>query len=208
MTSEVPFSSVHIHAQSVSCVWLCNRMDCTLPGSSDFSGKHLVWVSISFRGSSPSRDQTHVSCISCIGRWILYHCCHLLAMTSCNYVLWASFAFSWEVIFPLRNCLKSFGSDESLGASHFLPFKAGRTENKKAWSPGQANYNLFPLLHKGVTQPEMAWIPVWDFKELGWEREFLTYGASKLRQNKSRNVYGYIAYIRKAGRPCLEMVKI
>ena len=96
--------------------------------------------------------------------------CHLLAMTSCNYVLWASFAFAWEVIFPLRNCLKSLGSDESLGASHFSPPKAGRIENKKAWSPGQANYNL-PLLHKGVTQPEMAWIPVWDFKEWGWERE-------------------------------------
>ena len=27
-------------------------------------------------GSSQSRDQTHVSCISCIGRWILYHQCH------------------------------------------------------------------------------------------------------------------------------------
>ena len=25
------------------------------------------------RGSSWSRDQTHVSCVSCIGRWILYH---------------------------------------------------------------------------------------------------------------------------------------
>ena len=25
------------------------------------------------RGSSPSRDQTHVSYVSCIGRWVLYH---------------------------------------------------------------------------------------------------------------------------------------
>ena len=34
----------------------------------------LEWVAISYsRGSSPLRDQTWVSCISCIGRWILYH---------------------------------------------------------------------------------------------------------------------------------------
>ena len=26
------------------------------------------------RGSSRPRDQTNVSCVSCIGRWILYHC--------------------------------------------------------------------------------------------------------------------------------------
>ena len=34
------------------------------------------WVAISFyRGSSRPRDLPHpVSCISCIGRWILYHC--------------------------------------------------------------------------------------------------------------------------------------
>ena len=35
----------------------------------------LEWVAISFsRGSSRPRDQTPVSCVSCIGRWILYHC--------------------------------------------------------------------------------------------------------------------------------------
>ena len=40
-------------------------MDCSL----------LEWVAISFsRGSSRPKDQTHVSCISCICRQILYHC--------------------------------------------------------------------------------------------------------------------------------------
>ena len=48
------------------------------PGSSDhgiFQARTLEWVAISFsRGSSWPRVQTWVSCISCIGRWILYHC--------------------------------------------------------------------------------------------------------------------------------------
>ena len=35
----------------------------------------LEWVVIFFsKGSSPFRDQTCISCISCIGRRILYHC--------------------------------------------------------------------------------------------------------------------------------------
>ena len=35
----------------------------------------LEWVAISSsRGSSQPRNQIHASCVSCIGRWILYHC--------------------------------------------------------------------------------------------------------------------------------------
>ena len=38
----------------------------------------LEWVAISFsRGSSQARDQTRVSYVSCIGRQVIYHCCHL-----------------------------------------------------------------------------------------------------------------------------------
>ena len=39
-----------------------------------FQAKILKWVAISYvRESSQPKDQTGVSCISCIGRWILYH---------------------------------------------------------------------------------------------------------------------------------------
>ena len=65
-----------VHAQL--CLTLCDPMAHSLPGSS-FHGIHqgrkLGWVAISFsRGSSRPRDWTRVSCISCIGRRILYHC--------------------------------------------------------------------------------------------------------------------------------------
>ena len=37
--------------------------------------KILQWAAISLsRESSRPRDWTHVSCVSCTGRWILYHC--------------------------------------------------------------------------------------------------------------------------------------
>ena len=50
---------------------------CSLPGSSvhrTFQARILEQVAISsFRGSSQPRDRTQVSCISCVGRRILYH---------------------------------------------------------------------------------------------------------------------------------------
>ena len=55
-----------------SCMTLCNPMDCSLPGSSVYGisqARTLEWIAISSsRGSSQPRDQTHVSCVSCIGK--------------------------------------------------------------------------------------------------------------------------------------------
>ena len=59
---------------SRSCLTLCNSMACSLPGSSVhgiFQARLLGQVAISYsRGSSWPRDWT---CVSCIGRQILYH---------------------------------------------------------------------------------------------------------------------------------------
>ena len=67
---------VHVHAQL--CLTLCDLVDCSSPGSSVhgiLQARILEWVAISYsRGSYQARDQTHTSCVSCIGRWILYHC--------------------------------------------------------------------------------------------------------------------------------------
>ena len=65
-------SHFHVCARSViqSCPTLCNPMDCSPWGSSVHGIPQaglLEWVAISpSRGFSWSRDQTHVSCISCI----------------------------------------------------------------------------------------------------------------------------------------------
>ena len=53
----------------------CDPMDHSLPGSSDhriLQARILKWVA-SFRGSTRPKDQTYVSYVSCIGRWLLYH---------------------------------------------------------------------------------------------------------------------------------------
>ena len=63
-----------IHVCVQSC--LCDPMDCNPPGFSVhriFHARILEWVSISYsKGSAQPRDQTCVSCISCISRQILY----------------------------------------------------------------------------------------------------------------------------------------
>ena len=59
------------------CPTLCNPMDYSLSDSSVHGisqARILEWLTISFsRGSSWLRDWTCTSCISCIGRRILYH---------------------------------------------------------------------------------------------------------------------------------------
>ena len=53
--------------KSLTCVRLCNPIDCSLPGSSIhglFQAIVLEWIAISFsRGSSQPRARTRVSCI-------------------------------------------------------------------------------------------------------------------------------------------------
>ena len=60
-----------------SCLTLCDPMDCSPPGSSVrgvFQARILQWFAIpSSRGSAQPRDQTCISYVSCIGRWVLYH---------------------------------------------------------------------------------------------------------------------------------------
>ena len=74
-----------------SCPTLCDPMDCSPAGFSvhgilppGFSvhgilqARILEWVAIpSSTGSSPPRDQTCISYVSCIGRPVLYHKHHL-----------------------------------------------------------------------------------------------------------------------------------
>ena len=62
-----------------SCPALCDRMDCSPPGSSlsmeIFQARILERVTISSSsGSSQPRDSTCISCAFCIGRQIPYHC--------------------------------------------------------------------------------------------------------------------------------------
>ena len=64
-----------------SCLTLCDPMDCSPPGSSVhgiLQARILEWVAMpSSRGSSQSRNWTSISCVSYIGRQVLYCECHL-----------------------------------------------------------------------------------------------------------------------------------
>ena len=71
-----PFVCVSVKSLQ-SCLTLCDPMDCSPPSSSVhgiLQARILEWVAMPFcRGSSPPRDPTCVSCVSCIGRQLLYH---------------------------------------------------------------------------------------------------------------------------------------
>ena len=80
------FMSLHINVhlimfivvtQCLGRVQLCDPMDYSPPGSSVHGvsqARILEWVAISSsRGSSQSSDGIRISCVSCIGKRILYH---------------------------------------------------------------------------------------------------------------------------------------
>ena len=71
------FQSCCLLQRAQSCLTLCDPTDYSPPGSSVngiFQARMLGWVAISFSMGSPqARDQTHVSCVSYTGRWILFH---------------------------------------------------------------------------------------------------------------------------------------
>ena len=85
---------VHVCTHALSHVWLCGPKDHSLPGSSVhgiFPAWILEWVAIFYsRGSPQFRDWTHISYISCIGRWILYHCATWEAPRDTGYIEKAS----------------------------------------------------------------------------------------------------------------------
>ena len=73
------FKRCCLRAKSLqSCLTICDPMACSPPGSSIhgiLQARVLDWVASSYsRGHSWPKDWTHISCVSCIGRWILYYC--------------------------------------------------------------------------------------------------------------------------------------
>ena len=71
--------SLCLRAKSLqSCPTLCDSVGCNSPGSAVhgiLQARILEWVAMpSSRESSQARDRTYVSCL---GRWVLYHWCHL-----------------------------------------------------------------------------------------------------------------------------------
>ena len=69
---------VHACTQSLSLVPLSAApwtIACQVLVYGIFQARILEWIAISYSsGSSSPRDLSHVSCVSCIGRWILYYC--------------------------------------------------------------------------------------------------------------------------------------
>ena len=98
------YTCTHTHIYTLSCSIvsnLCAPFDCSWPGSSVhgiFQARILESVAISFsREFSQPRDGT---CVSCVGRWVLYHCatweaqciyiCVYIYVFHCNSHYWLS----------------------------------------------------------------------------------------------------------------------
>ena len=92
-----------MHAQS--CPALCAPLDYSPPGSpvhEILQARLLKWVAIPPPGDLPNpSDWTWVSYVSCTGRWVLYHGCHLWSPASLDADLLLN---SYVLILNLPSC--------------------------------------------------------------------------------------------------------
>ena len=128
-----------------SRVWLFVTLQTVaLPGPSVhgiLQARILEWIAMPFpRGSSQPRDWTHVSYISCIGKQVLYHLCHLgsprmhgtwdlmkaqenaftIVTTSIMKIKWDKLGYSWYVCIYLLLALSYFKAHIRHKAFYFL----------------------------------------------------------------------------------------
>ena len=100
-----------------SCPIFCNPVDCSPPGSpvrGILQARILEWVAISSsRGSSRTGDQTRVSHVSCIGRWVFCHSHHHSSFTK---ALWGLNACT-----VLTALCKHFNTSSSRPDVFYLP---------------------------------------------------------------------------------------
>ena len=105
-----------------SCLTLCNTLDHSLPGSyvhGILQARVLEWVAMpSSRESSPPREQTCVSYISCIGRCILYHLSHLRDSFFCWFIF--SFFPNFKFLFQINMLSNSTWSDQQIKTSTIM----------------------------------------------------------------------------------------
>ena len=140
-----------------SCLTLCISVDCS-PSDSSVPGilqaRILEWVAISFsRGSSPPRDLSCVSYVSCIGRWVFFF-------------FFKTASATWEVL-NINNHLKriiylypiSF-LDQKIG-KHIFNFSLGKIQyktnhmslflmsrNRELWGLS-VNYKIIYVVNQG-----------------------------------------------------------
>ena len=137
-----------MHAQLLSYVQLfVTPMDCRPPGFSVhgiFQARILEWIATSSsRGSSRPSDQTRVSCVSCIGRWILYH-----------WTTWQILILSpWIKLYLTQRLISQWGEPIHSSLIETTSFLFGARESwlrEKAqiyhWSQDLLSYNCVNLM--------------------------------------------------------------
>ena len=159
--------------------WLCccliaklcptlDAMNSSPPGSSVLGmsqARILQWVAISFsRQSSQPRDQTRVSCISYIGRWMLYHWATredyfpFVGLPKC--------VFNWSCAFPPPlDCELNEGRDRAVSS----PLYPREVEGQRMHS---LHYSAMVFLMPGkflISHPHLV---SGKFPRLSWQSFF------------------------------------
>ena len=116
------------------CPTLCDPTNCSPPGSSVheiLQARILEWVATaSSRGSSQPRDQIHVSYVSCLCTWVLYHENHLGSSSMITW-LYKEYKFSWPG--PLYSLISFNGTSRDSTLKTISVFPVTREPSHHLW---------------------------------------------------------------------------
>ena len=126
-THITEWTLLHVYACFVAqlCPTLCDPMNCGPPGSSAhgiLQARVLEWVAMpSSRGSSQPRDQTLISYVSCIVRWVLYFSKIIATVYWVLVVLYYLLCYLLSVNSHSKSLEKSFMTPHFTESRNYLP---------------------------------------------------------------------------------------
>ena len=166
-------------------VWLCDPMDFSPPGSSVhgiLQARILEWVAMpSSRGSSQPRDWNHISYVSCIDKWVLYHQASLIAQLVKNHMQCRRPQFnSWVRKIHWRR--------DRLPTAVFLGFPCGSAGKESACTAGELG--LIPGL--GRSPGEGKGYPL-QYSGLENSMDFTVHGVRKSRTPLSSSHFHFLS---------------
>ena len=140
---------------SQSCPTLCDSIDCSSSAHGISQARILEWVSISSsRGSSRPREQTCISCVSCISKQTLYHCT------------------TWEAQdYFIALLLLTLGGRSSIGNTHITLEVIGFPSMDDVILVGQAGPLMQRMFIVHITNQSLTFLRQNNTKHVHWAAE-------------------------------------